>query len=50
MNIQMNELHGIGIYDITFPSNDKFHNERTWVCLDIVDETHELSPWHSIGF
>jgi hypothetical protein len=42
MNIQMNELHGIGIRDITSLSSDKFHKEQTWVCLDIVDETHVL--------
>jgi hypothetical protein len=49
MNVQMKELHGIGIRDITSPFNDEFHKERTWVCLDIVDETHAFSPWHSIG-
>jgi hypothetical protein len=44
MNIQMNELHGNGIHDITSPSNEKFHKEWTWPCLDIVDETHAVSP------
>ncbi len=48
MNIQMNELHGIGIRDITSPSNNKFHEEQTWVCLDIINETHAF-PWHLIS-
>jgi hypothetical protein len=43
----MNEFHGIGIIS---PSSYKFHEERTWVCLDIVDETHEPSSWHLISF
>jgi hypothetical protein len=43
----MNEFHGIGIIS---PSSDKFHEERTWVCLDIVDEIREFSPWCFIGF
>jgi hypothetical protein len=50
MNIQMNEFHGIDIHDITSPSNDMFHEEQTWGCLDIVGEPHELSPWCWIGF
>jgi hypothetical protein len=50
MNIQMNELHGISIDDITSPSNDKFHKKRIWACLDIVDETYAPSPWHLIGY
>ncbi len=50
MNIQMNELHGIDICDITSHYNDKFHKEWTWVYSDIVDEIHALSPWHSISF
>jgi hypothetical protein len=41
----MNELHGVGIYDITSLFNDKFHEERTWACLGIVNETCEPSPW-----
>jgi hypothetical protein len=49
MNIQMNELHGIGIRDITFFSNNEFHEKQTWVCLDIIDKTHAPSPWHSLG-
>jgi hypothetical protein len=49
MNIQMNELHGIGIHDITSPFSDEFHKEWTWVCLDIIDKTHAPSLWHSIG-
>jgi hypothetical protein len=31
MNIQMNEFCGIGIYDITYPSNNEFHEEQIWV-------------------
>jgi hypothetical protein len=46
----MNEPHGISICDITSPFNDEFHEEPTWVCLDIVDETYEPFLWHSIGF
>jgi hypothetical protein len=46
----MNEFHGIGIYGIISPSSDKFHEERTWACLDIVDEIHEPSSWHLISF
>ncbi len=49
MNIHMNELYG-GIRDITSLFNNKFHKEQTWVCLDIVDETHESSPWCLISF
>jgi hypothetical protein len=49
MIIQMNELYGIGICDITFFFNDEFHEEWTWACLDIVDEIHAPSPWHLIG-
>ncbi len=30
MNNQMNEFHGISIYDITSPPNDEFHEEQTW--------------------
>jgi hypothetical protein len=44
MNIHMNEIYS-GIRDITSPFNNKFHKERTWVCLDIVDETCESFPW-----
>jgi hypothetical protein len=40
----MNELHYLGIYDITSPFSNKFHKERTWACFDIVDETHEPFP------
>jgi hypothetical protein len=43
MNIDMNELHGVGIYDITSPFNDKFYKEQTWAYLDIIDETCEPS-------
>jgi len=45
----MNEPHGIGICDITSFFSDKFHEEQTWVYLDIVDETREPSLWHWIG-
>jgi hypothetical protein len=45
----MNEFYGIGIHGITFPFNDKFHEERIWACLDNVDETHAPFPWHLIG-
>jgi hypothetical protein len=38
MNIQMNELYGNGIHDITSLFSDKFHEEWTWACLDIIDE------------
>jgi hypothetical protein len=43
MNIQMTELYDIGICDIASFSSEKFHKERTWAYLDIVDETHEPS-------
>jgi hypothetical protein len=43
--MHMNELHCVGIYDITSLFNGEFHKERTWACLDIVDETREPSPW-----
>jgi hypothetical protein len=46
----MNEPHGISICDITSFFSDKFHEEQTWVYLDIVDETREPSLWHWIGF
>jgi hypothetical protein len=46
----MNELHGIGIRDITSPFNDKFHKEQTWACLDIIDETCEPSQWCLTSF
>jgi hypothetical protein len=29
MIIQMNELHGIGIRDVTSPSSNEFHEKRT---------------------
>jgi hypothetical protein len=44
MNIQMNELHGIDICDITSLSSDKFHKEQTWIYLDTINETHLPSP------
>jgi hypothetical protein len=44
MNIQRDEFHGINTRDITSPSSNKFHEERTQACLDIVDETHEPFP------
>jgi hypothetical protein len=50
MNTQMNILHGINIHDITSPSNNEFHEEWIWVCLDIINGIHALSLWHSIGF
>jgi hypothetical protein len=50
MNIQMNELHGIDICDITSLSSNEFHKVRTWACLDIVDEIDAPSPWHLIGY
>jgi hypothetical protein len=40
----MNELHGIDIHNITSLSNDESHKERTWACLDIINETHAPSP------
>jgi hypothetical protein len=45
----MNEFHGIGIHDITSLSNNEFHEEQTWACLDIINETHAPFPWHLIG-
>jgi len=50
MHNQMNEPHSIGICDITSFSNDEFYKERTWACIDIIDETHDPSSWHYIGF
>jgi hypothetical protein len=44
MNIQMNELHGINIHDITSLVNNEFHEECTRACLDIIDETYAPSP------
>jgi len=41
MKTHMNEPHGAGIYGIITLSSDKFHEERTWACLDIIDETRE---------
>jgi hypothetical protein len=46
MNIQMNEPYGIGIRDITSPSNNEFHEEQIHACLDIIDEIYE--PFHGI--
>jgi hypothetical protein len=46
----MNELHSVGIREITSPFSDKFHEEQMWVCLNIIDETCEPPPWHLIGF
>jgi hypothetical protein len=46
----MNELHGVGLYGIISPSSDKFYQEQTWACLDIVDESREPSSWHLISF
>ncbi len=43
-------MFNVRIHHITFPFSDEFHKEWTWVCLDIVDETHGPSPWHLIGF
>jgi hypothetical protein len=46
MNI-MDEFHllkDVRIHHITSLSSDKFHKEWTWVCLDIVDETHAPFP------
>jgi hypothetical protein len=40
----MNELHNVGIYDITSVFSDEFHEKQTWVCLDIINETCEPSP------
>ncbi len=48
--MHMNELHDVGISYTTSPFNDKFHKERTWASLDIVDETCEPFPWCLIGF
>ncbi len=45
MNIHMNELHGVGICHITSPFNNEFHEEWTWACFNIVDETCEPPPW-----
>jgi hypothetical protein len=28
----------------------KFHEEQTWACLDIIDETREPSSWCLINF
>jgi hypothetical protein len=46
----MNERHGIGIHNITSFFSNEFHKERTWVCLDIVEEGDAPSPWHLIGY
>jgi hypothetical protein len=43
------EVFNVYIYHITSLSNDKFHKEQTWACLDIVNETHASFPWHLIG-
>jgi hypothetical protein len=44
MNNHKNELHSVGIRDITSPFSNEFHEERMWVCLNIVDETRETPP------
>jgi hypothetical protein len=44
MNIHVNEFHNIGIYDITSPFSDKFHEKWAWVCLDIINKIHEPFP------
>ncbi len=49
MNIQKNEPHGIGIHDITSPSNNMFHKEQNYASLDIVNEIHAFFPQHLIG-
>jgi hypothetical protein len=46
----MNELHSVGIYGIITLSSDKFHEKRTWACLDIIDETRESSSRCLISF
>jgi hypothetical protein len=46
----MNELHGVDIYNIITPSSDKFHEEQTLACLDIIDETTKPSSWRLISF
>ncbi len=30
--------------DLLTSVNKEFHKERTWACLDIVDETYAPSP------
>ncbi len=50
MNTRMNELHGVSIYGIISPYNDKFYEEQIWACLDIVDKIREYSLWHLISF
>jgi hypothetical protein len=42
-------VSNVCICHITSLSNNEFHKEQT-TYLDIVDETHALSPWHLIGF
>ncbi len=49
MNIHMNEFHSIDIRGITSLYN-KFHEEWTWACLDIVDEIREPFPSCLIQF
>ncbi len=41
--------HNIGIHDITYPSNNEFHEKWIWACLDNINETHAPSRWHLIG-
>jgi len=48
----MDEFHilkNVCICHITSLSNNKFYKKQTWACLDIINEIHAPSPWHSIG-
>jgi hypothetical protein len=43
-------MSNIGVCDITSPSNDEFHKEWPWICLDIINAILSLISWHLIVF
>jgi hypothetical protein len=43
--------HSLRWFLVVLPKDEfALHMEWTWVCLDIIDETHEPFPWHLICF
>jgi hypothetical protein len=40
----------VHVCHIILPFSDEFHKERTWACLDIINEIHAPYPWHLIVF
>jgi hypothetical protein len=48
-NVGDGDVVNVSIHDISSSSNDEFHKEWFWACLDIDDGIPSPFPWHLIN-